>query len=233
MNKQFFLYSFIVVSIVYFFSSLLQIDSLELGSKILYLPLLFGYYLTVVQTNFQYRIVISFVFFYIAELIAMQKPNQFSVLYVLFFLLPYLMFLFYMVGDLYVLIKDRGIKNINISVLIVFMLMIYLFLSVISIIEINSVIESLLLYVYGSVLVMLSVVSMLIYILKNSVQNLFLILTIITFVVSDMFYIFIIKFEYNWVFKSVNLLTQLMSYYFFIHYALLKMKSRSFFPFQK
>ena len=64
------------------------------------------------------------------------------------------------------------------------------------------------------------------YLLKHSVSNLFLIMTVIAFIVSDMFYIFIVKVENNWVFKSVNLITQFLSYYFFVTYSLIKAKEK-------
>ncbi len=71
-----------------------------------------------------------------------------------------------------------------------------------------------------------SLLSVITYILRNSEANLFLVMTIIAFIVSDMFYIFIVKVENNWVFKSVNLIAQFLSYYFFVTYSLIKVKEK-------
>mgnify|MGYP003493267362 FL=1 len=82
------------------------------------------------------------------------------------------------------------------------------------------------LYFYGFILLLLAFFSVITYVLRYSAANLFLVMTIIAFIVSDMFYIFIVKVENNWVFKSVNLITQFLSYYFFVTYSLIKAKEK-------
>lgn len=226
MTKKTILYAFIVVCVLYFFSSLLQLDSLEVLTKPLFLPILFWYYIKKVKGNFQYRVVVSFVFYYIAEMLTLNDSEEFYLLSVFLFLIPYLILLNYIIKDLLKLLKINSLNKINFIILFVIAFLAYLLVSIFLIIDTASAFEQILLYTYGFILLVLSVCAVVTYILRHSVSNLFLVMTAITFVASDMFYIFIVKIEYNWVFKSVNLISQLLSYYFFVTYSLLKQKDR-------
>lgn len=224
MSKETILYAFIVVCVLYFFSSLLQLDSLEVLTKPLFLPVLFLYYIKKSKGHFQYRVIVSFIFYYIAEMLVLNDGKQYYLISVFFFLVPYLILLYFVVKDLSPLLKDRGYSKINITVFVVFVLLVYLYLSIISILDTESFLEEALLNFYGLILLLLGVFAITLYILKYSAANLFLIMSVIAFIVSDMFYIFIVKIEYNWVFKAVNLISQLLSYYFFVTYSLIKAK---------
>lgn len=226
MGKKTILYSFIVVCILYFFSSLLHLDSLEVLSKPLFLPILLYYYIIKSKGNFQYRVVVSFIFYYIAEMLVLYDEKQYYLISVFLFLIPYLILLYFVVKDLIPLFKIKGYNGINFTLAFVLAFLTYLYISIILIIDTDSAIEKCLLHFYGFVLLLLAVFSTASYYLKHSVSNLFLMMTIIAFIMSDMFYIFIVKIEYNWVFKSVNLITQLLSYYFFVTFCLIKAKGK-------
>ena len=226
MSKTTILYAFIVVCVLYFFSSLLQLNSLEVLTKPLFLPILLLYYLKRTNNNFQNRVVVSFIFYYIAEMLVLNDGKEYYLISIFFFLIPYLILLFYVVKDLMQLLKLNGYGKLNFAICFVFAFLIYLYISVILIIDTNTVLEKMLLYLYGFVLLLLGVSAITLYVIKHSNANLYLIMTVIAFIVSDMFYIFIVKIEYNWVFKSVNLISQLLSYYFFIIYSLIKIKER-------
>lgn len=226
MSKKTILYTFIVVCVLYFFSALLQLDSLEILTKPLFLPVLLYYYIKKCKGNYQYRVIISFIFYYIAEMLVLNDGKQYYLISVSFFLVPYLILLYFVIKDLFPLLKDKGYNKINVSVFIVFVLLVYLYVSIISILDTETFYEEALLNFYGLILMLLGVFAITLYILKHSAINLFLIMTVIAFIVSDMFYIFIVKIEYNWVFKSVNLISQLLSYYFFVTYSLINAKNR-------
>lgn len=226
MSKRTILYTFIVICILYFFSALLQLDSLEVLVKPLFLPVLLYYYIKKSRGNFQNRVVVSFVFYYIAEMLVLNDSDQYYLISVSLFLIPYLILLYFVIIDLIPLLKSKGYNKINFLVVFVLLLLVFLYVSIISILDTESVFERILLDAYGFVLLLLGVFTMSLYLLKHSVSNLFLIMTVIAFIVSDMFYIFIVKIEYNWVFKSVNLISQLLSYYFFVTYSLIKVKEK-------
>jgi hypothetical protein len=226
MSKETILYAYVVVCILYFFSSLLQLDSLEVIAKPLFLPVLLFYYFKRAKENFQNRVVVSFIFYYIGEMLVLNDGKQYYLISVSFFLIPYLILLYYVSKDLMRLLKVRQLNKINFAILFVLAFLIYLYLSIMFIIDTDSILEGLILYTYGFVLLMLSVFSILVYILHFSASSLFLVMTVIAFILSDMFYIFIQKVEYNWVFKSVNLISQLLSYYFFVTFSLIKAKGK-------
>ena len=226
MSKETFLYAYIVVCILYFFSSLLQLDSLEVIVKPLFLPVLLFYYIKSINGNFQNRVVVSFIFYYLAEMLVIYDSEQYYLISVLLFLIPYVILLYFVVKDLSHILKQNDYNKINFIVFFVFAFLIYLIISVFLIIETESIIERFLLYFYGFILLLLAFFSVITYVLRYSAANLFLVMTIIAFIVSDMFYIFIVKVENNWVFKSVNLITQFLSYYFFVTYSLIKAKEK-------
>ncbi|MES2863051.1 MAG: lysoplasmalogenase family protein [Bacteroidota bacterium] len=226
MSKKTILYAFIVVCVLYFFSSLLHLDSLEVLTKPLFLPILFIYYIKKVKCNFQNRVVVSFIFYYIAEMLVLKDGKEYYLISVAFFLIPYLILLYFAVKELLQLLRVSSLNKINFSIIFVLAFLVYLYISIILIIDTESAFEKILLYTYGFVLLLLGVLAITTYVLKNSVSNLFFVMTIIAFIVSDMFYIFIVKIEYNWVFKSVNLISQLLSYYFFVTFSLLRVKGK-------
>lgn len=226
MSRETILYAYVVVCILYFFSSLLQLDSLEVIAKPLFLPVLLVYYFKRAKENFQNRVVVSFIFYYIGEMLVLNDGKQYYLISVSFFLIPYLILLYFVSKDLMRLLKVRELNKINFAIIFVLAFLIYLYLSIMFIIDTDSVLEGLILYTYGFVLLMLSVFSILVYILHFSASSLFLVMTVIAFILSDMFYIFIQKVEYNWVFKSVNLISQLLSYYFFVTFSLIKAKGK-------
>jgi hypothetical protein len=226
MDSKNILYAFIAICVLYFFSSLFQFNSLELFSKPLFLPLLFLYYVKKLNDNYQYRVVIIFIFFYIAEMLVMFDIKEYYIISVSFFLIPYMILLYFVTKNLIFLLKNNGYNKINFILFFIFAFLVYFAISIFLIIDTESIYEQFLLYLYGFVLLLLAVFSITSYFLKNSIVNLFLILTVIAFIISDLFYLFIVKIEYNCTFKSVNLISQLLSYYFFITYSLIQFKEK-------
>ena len=159
-------------------------------------------------------------------MLVLYDSEQYYLISVLLFLIPYVILLYFVVKDLSHILKQNDYNKINFIVFFVFAFLIYLIISVFLIIETESIIERFLLYFYGFILLLLAFFSVITYVLRYSAANLFLVMTIIAFIVSDMFYIFIVKVENNWVFKSVNLITQFLSYYFFVTYSLIKAKEK-------
>ena len=197
MDNKNILYAYIAVCVLYFFSSLLQLDSLEVIVKPLFLPVLLFYYIKSINGNFQNRVVVSFIFYYLAEMLVLYDSEQYYLISVLLFLIPYVILLYFVVKDLSHILKQNDYNKINFIVFFVFAFLIYLIISVFLIIETESIIERFLLYFYGFILLLLAFFSVITYVLRYSAANLFLVMTIIAFIVSDMFYIFIVKMENN------------------------------------
>ena len=226
MDNKNILYAYIAVCVLYFFSSLLQLDSLEVIVKPLFLPVLLYYYIKSANGIFQKRVVVSFIFYYIAEILVLLDSEQYYLISVFLFLIPYIILLYFVVKDLSHILKQNDYNKINFIVFFVFAFLIYLVISIFLIIETESIFERFLLYFYRFILLLLAFFSVITYVLRYSAANLFLVMTIMAFIVSDMFYVFIVKVENNWVFKSVNLIAQFLSYYFFVTYSLIKVKEK-------
>lgn len=226
MSKKTILYAFIVVCILYFFSSLLELDGLELLTKPLVLPFLLFFYVKKAKAKYQKRVVFSFVFYFLAEMLVMIDAKKYYLISVLCFLIPYMALLFYVTKDLMLLIKMKGFGKINFAIFFIIGFLIYLYISINLIIDTKTSFEKWLLYFYGMILLFLGVFATTMYLIKYSLLSVFLILTVLTYIVSDIFYILILKIENNCAFKAINLITQLLSYYFFVTYSLLKIKGK-------
>ncbi len=67
------------------FSSLLQLDGLQILVKPLFLPVLLYYYIKKSSGDFQIRVVVSFVFNCIAEMLVLNDGEQFYLISISFF----------------------------------------------------------------------------------------------------------------------------------------------------
>ena len=85
MSKITILYTFIVVCILYFFSALLQLDSLEVLVKPLFLPVLLYFYIKKAKDKYQIRVIASFIFYYIGEMLVLKDEKNYYILSVCFF----------------------------------------------------------------------------------------------------------------------------------------------------
>ena len=113
MDNKNILYAYIAVCVLYFFSSLLQLDSLEVIVKPLFLPVLLFYYIKSINGNFQNRVVVSFIFYYLAEMLVLYDSEQYYLISVLLFLIPYVILLYFVVKDLSHILKQNDYNKIN------------------------------------------------------------------------------------------------------------------------
>lgn len=226
-KKKYILYAFALVSALYILSSLFKIRELELLSKPLFIPILLYYYLRKTNKNFEISVVICFVSFYIGEMLMLNDPEVFYLPSLFFFLIPYKIILYHISTDLSSILKNKKLDKSNLFLLIVLGLLIFLFVSVILTINTGEILEKIILYAYGFSLILLCFLSVFLYVLKNSKANVFLLMMVIAFIVSDMYFIFIKKIDSNWVFILVNLVTQMFSYYFFVNYVVLKKRNNN------
>lgn len=225
-KKKHILYLFALVSILYILSVLFKIRELELLSKPLFLPVLFIYYLKKVNEKLENLTIYCFIAFYIGEMLVLKDPEVYYIPSLFFFLIPYKIVLYRISTDLCLILKNNKLDKSNLFLLIVLALLIFLFISVILTINTGELLEKIILYAYGLSLILLCFLSVILYVLKNSKANVFLLMMVIAFIISDMYFIFIKKIDDNWVFKLVNLVAQMFSYYFFVNYSILKTRKK-------
>ena len=125
MGKKSVLYAFIVVCILYFFSSLLELDGLELLTRPLILPLLLFFYLKSAKKKYQKRVVFSFVFYFLAEILTTIDSKKYYLISIFCFLIPYTALLFYVTKDLMLLIKIKGFSKFNFAIFFIIGFFIY------------------------------------------------------------------------------------------------------------
>lgn len=226
-KKKYILYSFAAVSLLYILSSVFSVREIELLTKPLFLPILLYYYLRKTNSKSEIHTIICFIAFYIGEMLVLKDPEGFYLISLLFFFIPYLVLLYYVTNDLLLTIKDNALSKFAFFFSLFLLFLILLFVSVILTINTDDIIEKIILYLYGLSLILFGIMTVILYVFKNSKTNFFLLMMVIAFIISDMYFIFMKKIDYNWVFKIVNLVAQIFSYYFFVNYSILRAKNNN------
>ncbi|MEY2702459.1 MAG: hypothetical protein RLY43_1092, partial [Bacteroidota bacterium] len=91
---------------------------------------------------------------------------------------------------------------------------------------IRDVVEQYIIYVFGLTLVFLAIISTLLFMFNDSKSNVYMMLAVITFVVSNLFFIFNKKIDTNVIFLFLNTIAQVASYFFYMKYFILKSEKR-------
>lgn len=225
-KKQFIVILYFLVALIYIIAALLRNESLELIFKPIFIPILFFYYLEKVKKRISYWVLISLCFFYCGEMLTLIGADEFYLQSLVFFLIPYLIFLNIIGNDFLKLFKIEKFSLLNLSVILVACFLVFLLVSVINMLSITNVAESVLIIGYGISLVLMCLISVVFFAIKDCKSSFYALLTVMAFIVSDLFYIFNKKIDSNFVFHFVNLVTQILSYYFYIKFFILRAKNK-------
>lgn len=96
--------------------------------------------------------------------------------------------------------------------------------SVLNYLEISSKLEYFTYFAFGLQLVSMGVLTSIAYYNQADKKNFFLILTVASFIMSDLFFILNKKIEAMWLLNFINVTCQTASYYFYVKYFLERTK---------
>lgn len=225
-NKLTLVQIYFLIAIVYVIASLWQIENLKLLSEPALLPIIYFYYLEEIKVKPSQFVLFSVCLFFIGDMLSLVSEEDYYIQSLFFLLIPYMLLLNKLVKDFIKLVKQYKWSILNFSVLVTIVLLFYLFFSVVNLLTIRDVVEQYIIYVFGLTLVFLAIISTLLFMFNDSKSNVYMMLAVITFVVSNLFFIFNKKIDTNVIFLFLNTIAQVASYFFYMKYFILKSEKR-------
>jgi len=217
---------YFLIAIVYVIASLWHIENLKLLSEPALLPVIYFYYMEEIKVKPSQFVLFSVCLFFIGDMLSLVSEEDYYIQSLFFLLISYMLLLNKLVKDFIKLVKQYKWSILNFSVLVTIVLLFYLFFSVVNLITIRDVVEQYIIYVFGLTLVFLAIISTLLFMFNDSKSNVYMMLAVITFVVSDLFFIFNKKIDTNVIFLFLNTIAQVVSYFFYMKYFILKSEKR-------
>ena len=215
---------FSIAGVLYFFSVLTGNEYLALLSKPIIIPSIFIYYLFVSKLKVNVLFLISLFAFFVGDMLYLINLDDYYLLGLVIYLSPYLIVLFFLVQDIFNLLKRKNINKSDMSFLIILFFLIYLMISLLNVLDTESKEEFVYFLLFGIELVLMGVFATLLYVNENSKVNFFLIIAVSLFIISDIFFILNKNLFPLLIFKLGNVLSQIISYYFYTRYFVEKQK---------
>ncbi|MEP6929564.1 MAG: lysoplasmalogenase family protein [Flavobacterium sp.] len=218
-------------SLILFFLALLctiifdcaEQDFLAVYAKAIVLPSIFFYFL--ISSNYKIGKTEAFIFFFcfVGQVFDLMDVEISQIGGVLSFLLVYLLLLrFFIVKHERIKLRRKDILPVSIVVIFI----VYLLISVLSLQSDNMKKFNYIYTFYGIVLSILSYFSFVSYITKGTYKTLLMSLMAISYIFSDIFYIFSDYFSFSVVLVLIRDVTQIMAYFFMVEYFLEKSKGK-------
>lgn len=197
-------------------------DVLAIYAKAIVLPAIFIYYL--ISSEFRIGKIegLIFIFCFVGQVFDLMDIEISEIGGVISFLIVYLLIVWIFIRD-HEKIKLTKKDILPVSIVIIFI--VYLLVSVLSIQFDNMKSFSVIYTLYGIVLSVLSYFSFVSYITKGSYITLLMSLMAISYIFSDIFYIFNEYFSYSIVLVLIRDVTQILAYFFMVEYFLKKART--------
>lgn len=214
---------FLIAVFFYIVSIFFDLEVLELVSKPMIIPSISMYYLFKVGKKYSILFLISLLFFFIGDMLYMLNIEELYYFGLFVFSFPYLFVIYFIIKDIIVFKRRDGSKIDSTFIAILFILSILMF-SVLSFLEIKTVKEFIVYLFLGLQLVALGVLTSIAYYNESNKQSFYLILTVASFIMSDLFFILNKNIHELIIFKIINGLAQSLSYLFYVKYFLERSK---------
>lgn len=218
---------YFLIAIVYVIASLFHFENLILLSKPALLPILYFYYMEEIKVKPSQFVLLSVCLFFIGDVLSLISVQDYYIQSLSFLLVPYLLLLKRLTKDFVKLVQQYKWSILNFSVFITVILLFYLFFSIVNLLAIKDVVEQYIIYVFGLTLVFLAIISTTLFMFNDSKSNVYMMLAVITFVVSNLFFIFNQKVDSNLIFLVLNTIAQVLSYFFYIKYFILSAQKKN------
>lgn len=200
----------------------MQHDFLAVYAKTIVLPAIFFYFLVSNNYKMEKTEGLIFLFCFSGQVFELMDIEISELGGVLSFLIVYLLLLRILIVS-HKKIKFRKKDILPISIVVVFI--VYLLVSVLSLQSDNMKKFNLIFTFYGIVLSLLSYYAFVSYIIKGTYVSFLVSLMAVSYIFSDIFYIFCEYFSYSIVLILIRDVTQILAYYFMVAYFLEKAKS--------
>lgn len=221
-NSALFLY--FAAILLYVLAVLIGSDNLELFSKPIIIPSIYYFYYTSVKGKISYLFTFSVLSYFTGEILFLLNQDDFLLSSLVFFGIPYIIITFFLAQDFLFYLKIKKYDVNNISFYIILMLLFYLLYNVLSFINETSQIEFSIYIIYGILLLVMGLLSFLIQFNFNNKAISFMVLMVVFFIISDLFYIFSKSTKDVMALKLINVVSQQLSYYLYVGYFVYRTK---------
>ena len=221
------LYLYIGSTFLLLIATLLNNEILTFIVKPILIPAVVFYYFSKIKRKPNDLFVLSFVLFFIGDMLCLINIEDYFQLGLYVFLFPYLIIISFVYKDLKVLLKSRIIKKIDISFFLVILLLIYLFFSILNLLNFNTKKEFICTVIIALELLTMTIFTAIVFLYSSYKKSAYLALAIISFILSDTFFMLDVQFLDIVAFKVVNTIAQSASYFFYVCYFLERNKIRA------
>jgi uncharacterized membrane protein YhhN len=228
MSKNPAIYLYLTAGFLFLLTILLQSEEFMLVTKPIIIPSILFYYYLETKGRVNSVFVISLILFFIGDMLFLINFDDFYIIGLLIFLLPYLFVIHFLYQDIKEIIAKRKYKKIDYTFIIILLLLVNLLVTVLMNLESSSFIEEVFFLLFGIELVAMGVMAAMIYFHSSIKRNFFLAITVATFIMSDLFFILNKNVQNLLVFELINGLAQTASYYFYVKYFLERKKQVSY-----
>lgn len=220
MSKNPALFLYVTSGLLFLFSLYFKSEDLMLVVKPMIIPSILYYYFTKRKNNINSIFVISVIFFFVGDMLFLINYEDFFVLGMLIFLIPYLFVIFFLYEDIKQIIAKRENNKIDFTFIVILLILLNLMITVLKALELSSLTEEILYLLFGIELVTMGVMASMIYFHSSIKRNFYLAITISTFIISDLFFVLNKNIQNLLVFELINGTAQTVSYFFYINYFL-------------
>ncbi len=210
--------------VIYIIAVFIDSDNLELFSKPIIIPSIYYFYYISVRGKIDYLFSFSILSFFIGEILHLISKDEFYVSGLIFLLIPYFIILFFLVQDLIYYLKKGKINLNTFSFYIILMLLVYLFFNVLMMVFEEDNFEFFIYALYGVSLLFMGVLTFVMQINFTNRTILYSGLMAISFIMSDLFFVFHKKLPDLIALKIINVSTQELSFFCYISYFIYRTK---------
>lgn len=204
--------------ILYMIALFIDSSNLELFCRPVIIPSLFFYYYIKVNGKLNLLFSISILSYFVGEILYLISEKDFFITGLIFFVIPYFIVTYFLYQDYVLYIKEKKSSTDTLSVLIVLFFLIYLLYTVLSFVTDSSQFEFVMYLVFALLLLVMTILAFLIQLNHSSKTILFMVLMVMSFIISDIFFIFSNMMEEVFSLQIIKVLVQQLSYFLFVGY---------------
>ena len=219
---------YLAAILVYVVAVLFGSDNLELLIKPIIIPSVYYFYYISVKGKISFLFSFSILSYFFAEILLLISASDFLYPGLFCFGIPYLIITYFLARDFLYYLKKRKYAINNFSFYIIIILLFYLLYNVLSFINESSKLEFSFYIFNGILLFVMGIFAFLIQFNFNNKTILYMVLMVVFFIISDLFFIFSKSTKDVIALKLISIITQQLSYFFYVSYFICRTKTYSF-----
>ncbi|MFD2909359.1 hypothetical protein ACFSX9_11535 [Flavobacterium ardleyense] len=209
---------------LYLISLFLDSPHLELFCRPVIIPAIFYYYYTSVKGRINLLFSLTILSYFTAEILFLISDVEFLIPRLLFNLMPYFVITHFLVQDYFYYLKKKKYKTINLFFYLILIFLVYILFSVLSLTLESSQIIFAIYIAFAVLLLAISFVCFLILFAFNNKTILYMVLMVISFLISDLFFIFATQMTDIFALKFIFLASKQVSFFLYTSYFIKRTK---------